>query len=1090
MPAPPTWILESKIARPAAPVGWVRPALVPAGEPLPAALLLVAGPGYGKTRALAAIATQEAQAGAIVAWVGLDEGDADSATVFHYLLASLRTALPGFGEELEAGLADEDPRGPWTRLLRALAAYGAPVLLALDDAHHLPAPMLKAILAGLDAQPPAVRLALGTRRKLAVPLARAQATGKLKLFGPERLRFDPDETRAFLAARAGTPEPPAAWLAAAEALDGWPLGLELLTHGVDAAQAGAAGDDAVAAFVAEELFQVQPPERRAFMLQAAILQALAPEAIAAAFGRDDAAAQLEALEAELLVERLASPSAWGPAAAGGWGSPGLRFPPYLEAFLRAEGERRVPAAERAAWHRGALAYYLAEQRPELALPHAAAIPDWPAALAAGQACFPAMLATGRLQPLERCLARIPADVQRAEPAAALWRGQVASRRGQHQEAEALFEQARAGYSDREDVAGGLKATVRLAGIALLSRDMPRFGKLAMQALGQLALGRPEDVADLNLMRALAAEQRGDMGLMRECNEAVLELPVGDDVEVATCRTIALLNLFTAAFHAGDLDLARRRIDEAAEIAEAWRFFPYHMFAEVMRAQLRLTAGDVAEAGAILRALPPGVVDAMDWHDRACALTVQGDYLAATGDDRAGEELLRKASAVFAKADFPEGLKVPLERLMWLAIRRKQPARARELFREAGEPAEATVYDLLLGVAHARALHLDGELQAASEAWARLLPALADQGAQLVATRAGLYQAATLLKQGANQAAKEAWDRAAAAIARHGWGFLRETDRALWDELRPLDPTPRGGTGRLVLPAAMLATPSVPTPTPAPTPTPDPAPDPAPATPAPAADDDLGLLDLRLLGAFEIFQGPLRLDAWPRKKARLILAALALYPRGLTAEQLAEAIGEDTGTPAFLASVRVNVMTLRKILEPDMGRREGSRYVLFESEKYLLAPDVVAHLDWRIFEQNLAEGERLKVSDPKAAGAAIERALAAYRGNLLEDGSLAQSFEAEREQFRRKALNALVWLAEQAGRQGHAAGEGTWLMRAAAIAPCEEEIYIRLMRHHLASGRPERVRQAYWDCRKAFKTRLGITPGEALETAFRELAGAR
>ena len=58
----------------------------------------------------------------------------------------------------------------------------------------------------------------------------------------------------------------------------------------------------------------------------------------------------------------------------------------------------------------------------------------------------------------------------------------------------------------------------------------------------------------------------------------------------------------------------------------------------------------------------------------------------------------------------------------------------------------------------------------------------------------------------------------------------------------------------------------------------------------------------------------------------------------------------------------------------------------------------------------------------------------------------------------------------------------------SLAPCEEEIYVRLMRHHLAAGRPERVRQAYWDCRKALKGRLGIAPSDDFERAFRELVG--
>jgi DNA-binding SARP family transcriptional activator len=108
--------------------------------------------------------------------------------------------------------------------------------------------------------------------------------------------------------------------------------------------------------------------------------------------------------------------------------------------------------------------------------------------------------------------------------------------------------------------------------------------------------------------------------------------------------------------------------------------------------------------------------------------------------------------------------------------------------------------------------------------------------------------------------------------------------------------------------------------------------------------------------------------------------------------------------------------------------------------------------------------------------------------LLEDGAFQAHFEVEREGFRRRAVAALGWLAAHAGRRGDAAAEGAWLAKAIALAPCDEHLYVHQMRHHLAAGRPERVRQAYWDARKALKQRLGLAPSDALEQAFRELAG--
>ena len=87
------------------------------------------------------------------------------------------------------------------------------------------------------------------------------------------------------------------------------------------------------------------------------------------------------------------------------------------------------------------------------------------------------------------------------------------------------------------------------------------------------------------------------------------------------------------------------------MAEAWHMGATHLFAQFLRAQLCLTEGDIAGAGTILRGLPQGWESRLDWHDRACALTIQGDFLISMGDERAGEELLRKAMAIFERADF-------------------------------------------------------------------------------------------------------------------------------------------------------------------------------------------------------------------------------------------------------------------------------------------------------------------------------------------------------------------------------------------------------------------------------------------------------
>ena len=314
----------------------------------------------------------------------------------------------------------------------------------------------------------------------------------------------------------------------------------------------------------------------------------------------------------------------------------------------------------------------------------------------------------------------------------------------------------------------------------------------------------------------------------------------------------------------------------------------------------------------------------------------------------------------------------------------------------------------------------------------LTPALEEQGARLLLARAWLYEAAARLAAADAPGAAAARARAAAAIATGGYEFLREQDQVLWEELG--EPEPRG-------------------------------------------------LALRLFGPCEVRRDGVVLDQWPRKKARLMLATLALYPRGLDVVELADLWGEEAATTALVTTMRVNVMALRRVLEPDLGKGEASRYVHFEHERYVLDRGQVAAVDAWACEAAIARAERLKRPEPAAAAAAYEEALGHYRGELLEGAAFAGYFEAERERYRRQALAGALFLAERREQAGDVPGADAALARAVAIAPAEEEVYERLMRHHARTGRPEGAKQAYWACRKALQAHLGLPPTPAFDACY-------
>ncbi|MDB5101846.1 MAG: transcriptional regulator, partial [Cyanobacteria bacterium RYN_339] len=158
------WFLPGKFDPPPAPAVRIERGFDP---PVPVTLL-VAGPGYGKSTALAA-------AGPDV-WVGLDPGDADAATFFYALVLGVRGRIPGFGEDVLALAASAEPKRVWAAFFGAIAAYNLPgFVLALDDLHHAYAVpgLMEGLAATFERLP--CRLLLAARQRFPVGLARLRA---------------------------------------------------------------------------------------------------------------------------------------------------------------------------------------------------------------------------------------------------------------------------------------------------------------------------------------------------------------------------------------------------------------------------------------------------------------------------------------------------------------------------------------------------------------------------------------------------------------------------------------------------------------------------------------------------------------------------------------------------------------------------------------------------------------------------------------------------------------------------------------------------------------------------------------------------
>ena len=281
-----------------------------------AALMLVSAPaGFGKTTLLASVLSARSGEGGDgwpVAWVSLDERDADANRFWSYVLRALEdisagaaagalTLLESGGASLEAVVAS---------LINELSVRSGNLTLVLDDYHLADSADISASVGFLlDHRPPQLKLILSTRADPALPLARLRARGELVEVRADDLRFTGDETLTYLNIVQGLALSDADVAVLETRTEGWVAALQLAAlslrgHGDDTAEfiAGFAGDDKfVVDFLVDEVLDQQPPALRRFLLDTSILERLTGTLCDAVTGADDGGAVLESLERRNLL---------------------------------------------------------------------------------------------------------------------------------------------------------------------------------------------------------------------------------------------------------------------------------------------------------------------------------------------------------------------------------------------------------------------------------------------------------------------------------------------------------------------------------------------------------------------------------------------------------------------------------------------------------------------------------------------------------------------------------------------------------------------------------------------------------------------
>lgn len=244
-------------------------------------LTLISAPaGFGKsTVASEWIASYDGPA----AWLSLDTGDRDPARFLSYLVAALRTTIPGIGGDtlglLQAPQPPSSPDALLTPLLNDVTDVSERIVLVLDDYHLLDSPPVDQAIGFLvEHLPPKLHLVIATREDPQLPLARLRARDDLTELRAGDLRFAEDEAASFLNQAIGL-DLSAEQIAALESrTEGWIAGLQLAAISLQGQRDTGGFIDSftgshryVLDYLVEEVLQQQPDEVQAFLLRTSIL---------------------------------------------------------------------------------------------------------------------------------------------------------------------------------------------------------------------------------------------------------------------------------------------------------------------------------------------------------------------------------------------------------------------------------------------------------------------------------------------------------------------------------------------------------------------------------------------------------------------------------------------------------------------------------------------------------------------------------------------------------------------------------------------------------------------------------------------------
>ncbi len=367
--------------------------------------LICAPAGFGKTT-LASTWLSEQKAP--VAWLSLDENDNETGRFCSYLFTALERTQPGVAKKalelLQATIPGRTTTAI-TQLINDLEQTGLSIILALDDYHLIDNQEIHAAISFLiNHQPVHLHLVIISRTEPALPITKLRAKNQLKELGTEDLRFNTEETSAFLNRSMALKLTGEQITQLKKQSEGWVTGLQLAALSLrnipeaDAFINNLSGEDRhITDYLINEVLAHQKQQIQEFLIQTSILKRMNADICDSLLGITNSRQILEQLEQDnLFIIPLDNKRCW------------YRyhqlFAQMLKNHLRNHGEQQITYL-----HGKAANWFMAHSMWEEAIDHALEAKDYDQVINHLETNIDRILAQGNFNMYLRWLGKVPED---------------------------------------------------------------------------------------------------------------------------------------------------------------------------------------------------------------------------------------------------------------------------------------------------------------------------------------------------------------------------------------------------------------------------------------------------------------------------------------------------------------------------------------------------------------------------------------------------------------------------------------------------------------------------------------------------------